>query len=156
MAHSNDARPQPSRAKHRALTLLMFASIAVSGCSIAIPIAGFGGSGDEDITGSITPADTKPFAPNLDSEDWRRAQAALATALDPQGNGERVAWDNPQSGRRGMVRPTGITSAEGNRLCRLFDGRTESKEGAYHVEGRACRNKAGEWSIDWSSNQKRG
>lgn len=154
MAYSHGARLQATLI--RSFAPLVLAAALVSGCSIAIPLPGLIGGDDEDITGSIAPADTRPFAPELDREDWRRARAALATALDPQGNGERVAWDNPQSGRHGDVRPAGLAAREEDRLCRLFEAQAAGREGSYRIEGRACRSKAGEWAIDWSSHQKQG
>ena len=39
----------------------------------------------------------------LGPEDLRRADGAMAVALDPQGNGAPVNWDNPQSGDQGLV-----------------------------------------------------
>jgi surface antigen len=56
----------------------------------------------EDATGALPKSS---LAGILDAEDWRRAKAALSTALDPQGNGSLVGWDNPDSGNKGSFTP---------------------------------------------------
>lgn len=70
-------------------------------------------------TGSI---DRKPlgFGADLGAEDWRRASAALAVALDPQGNGRPVKWDNPETTLRGSVNPTGLPYVSNDLVCRDF------------------------------------
>ena len=54
----------------------------------------------EDKAGAV---EKSSLASLLDAEDWRRAKAALSTALDPQGNGSLVGWDNPDSGNKGRL-----------------------------------------------------
>ena len=70
-------------------------------------------------TGSI---DKRPvgFGSDLGAEDWRRANAALAVALDPQGNGRPVKWDNPETALRGAVNPTGLPYVANDHICRDF------------------------------------
>ena len=50
-------------------------------------------------------ASPSPLSPELGEEDWRRAKAALAVALDPQGAGARVSWDNPDTDAEGRLHP---------------------------------------------------
>jgi surface antigen len=58
--------------------------------------------------GAITPAAAIPLSPHLNEEDWRRAKAALAVALDPQGPGTQVSWDNPDTAMKGSFTPTAL------------------------------------------------
>jgi surface antigen len=97
----------------------------------------------EDVTGSIARF-VSPLSEKLDPEDWRRALAALGTALDPQGNGEAVAWDNPQSGLKGAITPVGQAYPQEGRLCRAFLAEIGADE---TVQGTGCRDKRGEWAV---------
>lgn len=83
----------------------------------------------------------------LDPEDARRAMAALATALDPQGSGQKVNWDNPASGARGAFRPTGSPYPQEGRICRAFVADIEAGGETERLEGAACRDKTAEWSL---------
>ncbi|WP_232630763.1 RT0821/Lpp0805 family surface protein [Methylobacterium sp. Leaf118] len=71
------------------------------------------------VTGSIPKRPTS-FGRDLDDEDWRRAHGALSLALDPQGNGRPVKWDNPDTAMRGSVNPTGLPYVAGDEICRDF------------------------------------
>jgi len=98
-----------------------------------------------DVTGSIR----KPaldFAPGLEPEDTRRARAALATALDPQGSGERVDWDNPQTGARGVFTPVGQAYPSDGRVCRAFLAEIATSHNEERLQGTACRDKNAEWT----------
>ncbi len=55
-------------------------------------------------TGSIA-RPSLTFGADLNGEDWRRAQGALSLALDPQGNGRPVKWDNPDFGDAWLGQP---------------------------------------------------
>ena len=99
----------------------------------------------EDVTGTIP----KPsLASLLEPEDWRRAKAALATALDPQGNGSLVGWDNPESGNKGSFMPVGKAYPS---ECRDLPGlsRRARPQGATNSPSREplARIKEGEWTI---------
>ena len=91
-------------------------SLAFGGCSYQLPsLLG----GDDDATASIDrPA--RSLADTLDGEDWRRAHAALGVALDPQGNGAPVNWDNPRSGAKGTFTPVGGAYPSEDSVCRAF------------------------------------
>ena len=74
----------------------------MTGCAVATPILGACSMSfpmasmlpvSDDVTASNS---TIPFARLLDEEDRRREKAALATALDPQGDGRLMsARSNP-------------------------------------------------------------
>jgi 17 kDa outer membrane surface antigen len=108
-------------------------------------------------TGSITPRPPKevplppgqvsPFSPRLDEEDWRRARAAMVTALDPQGNGGHVLWDNGDSGNKGSFAPVGNPFLIKDEICRNFVAMVSLKEPDQWFQGSACRVTASEWAI---------
>ena len=124
---------------------LAFLAIAVSGCSMSMPIASLTSSAaNEDATGSI-PASS--LARLLDAEDWRRAKAALATALDPQGNDSLVGWDNPKSGNKGSFTPIGKAYPSDGKICRVFLSRIDRKGNEQSMKGTACSERDGEWTI---------
>lgn len=108
-----------------------------------MPIATLSAS-NEDVTGSIRPSALEQL---LDAEDWRRARAALSVALDPQGPGTEVGWDNPQSAGRGSFSPTGQPYPVDARICRAFRAELQRKAVARTMDGVACVDKGGEWAI---------
>lgn len=125
---------------------------------MAVPMTGpaMWGGVDHDTTGSIakpsarlavlTPQNLK-LSKMLDAEDSRRAMAALGTALDPQGSGQSVNWDNPASGARGAFRPAGSPYPLDGRICRAFVAGIEAGGEAERIEGVACRDKTAEWTL---------
>lgn len=98
------------------------------------------GPAPEDVTGSIPKPKpvVSPLSRHLDVEDWRRARAAMGTALDPQGNGATVAWDNPQSGRKGSFTPVAAPYPVEGQVCRAFVARIEAGD-REQMQGAACR-----------------
>lgn len=124
---------------------------ALSGCSIAIPVASSNSSAlwrgaPEDATGSIARPAPK-LSRHLDAEDMRRAMAAMGTALDPQGSGASVHWDNPQSGARGSFTPVGQAYPLDGKICRGFVADIEAGETDEKLKGAACREKSAEWAL---------
>ena len=73
-------RPRPARAP------------STGACSLSVPMASL--KPDDLATGTIDRS-AAMLSPALDREDWRRARAALAVTLDPQGNGERANLAEP-------------------------------------------------------------
>jgi surface antigen len=68
-----------------------------------------------------------------------RAKAALSTALDPQGSGSLVGWDNPDSGNKGSFTPVGKPFPVEAGVCRVFLAEVNRKG--------ACSDERGEWTI---------
>jgi surface antigen len=106
---------------------------------------------DSKPTGSI-PAPPKAAATAslpaaLDAEDRRRALGALAIALDPQGNGASVRWDNPVSRAHGQVTPLGYAYPANDLVCRAFSAQFDTAAGAESARGAACRDKTAQWTI---------
>jgi surface antigen len=116
-------------------------------CSLTMHLAAF--KEEPETTASIAnPA--AALDPALDQEDWRRAQAALSLAVDPQGSGQPVNWDNPSSKRRGSFMPAGDLVLSEGTVCRAFtativETRPQPKE--TRRTGRACRIGPSEWAL---------
>ncbi|AWN51665.1 RT0821/Lpp0805 family surface protein [Methylobacterium sp. 17Sr1-1] len=129
--------------------------LAIGGCSQ--PLIMFTPQADvappePESTGSIEPAAPRrdrdlSFGPDLSGEDWRRAKAALSVALDPQGNGQPVKWDNPDSGMRGMVNPTGLPFVKNDEICRGFLASVIGPGRNRFVRGTGCRPSGGAWEL---------
>ena len=113
-------------------------------CSTAIPLPSL--ISMDDVTGSI-PKPVSPISKDLDAEDWRRARAALAHALEPTGKGTPVDWENPKSGARGSVVATGDAYARDDRTCRAFAADVGGAAPLASVVGTGCLDKNGEWSV---------
>ncbi|MGA0597283.1 RT0821/Lpp0805 family surface protein [Enterovirga sp. CN4-39] len=118
----------------------------LAGCSFAIP--SLTAKAPEDVTGSITPAPAAlKLFPELGPEEVRRLRAALTVALDPQGNGKPVKWDNPESGMGGDITPSGAPFVEANEICRAFTASLESASVSKTAQGKACKVSADEWVL---------
>jgi surface antigen len=120
-------------------------ALSASACSYSFGLSGL----DEDepkSTGAIATRAVTHLSADLDEEDWRRAKAALAVALDPQGPGTQVSWDNPASTRKGTFTPTGAPFVKDDEICRDFSAHLSSPS-ASALQGTACRPSGGEWAI---------
>ena len=136
---------RPRRIAMRRTLLLSVLALSNGACSLSFPIGGF--TGEDGPTGSIN-RPTKVLSPDLDGEDWRRARAAMAVALDPQGNGAPVAWNNPQSGAKGSFVALAPPYLTNDRVCRAFNARLSIGPGAERrVAGSACRVSSGDWTL---------
>lgn len=137
-------------------TALLFAA-ASAGCSVSFPILGLSSKADDEVamtTSSTLPARpaTQPgalasFASELGPEDMRRADGAMALALDPQGNGAAVSWDNPQSAIKGSFTPVGGPFLRSDEVCRAFIASVQTQKSTGKVQGTACRPSGGEWVV---------
>lgn len=162
-------RAMSGRAKpylaHAPLAALLLFSISGGGCSITMPMMGLSYLEDEPAAARstsslaaplpIAPSATAPisaksppgFPRDLGPEDLRRAHGALALALDPQGNGKNVSWDNPQTGMKGQITPLGSPFLRADEICRDFMAATALQAGPLSHKGTACRPSGGEWAI---------
>jgi len=114
-------------------------------CSISMPIGSL--VEDQSATGSVKAAPASPLSADLGPEDWRRAKGALAIALDPQGNGSPVTWDNPETGMKGTFVPIGQPFVKTDEICRAFRAKVMGQTTAASLQGTACRPSGGEWAI---------
>ena len=117
----------------------------LAGCSMAFPISPLMSPGSKEDATRVVPKAS--LAGLLDAEDWRRAKAALSTALDPQGNGSLVGWDNPDSGNKGSFTPVGKPFPLETGICRVFLAEVDRKGDEHAIQGTACSDKRGEWTI---------
>lgn len=123
---------------------------ALAGCAIGPSFEGdASGAIDRQPTGTIAARPTAaPALPgSLDEEDRRRAMGALAIALDPQGNGAPVHWDNPQSKAHGQIAPVGYAFPNKSLVCRKFTAQVVTAKGAREASGSACRDKNADWTL---------
>ena len=97
----------------------------------------------DDVTGSN---ETVPFGRMLDEEDRRREKAALATALDPQGDGSTVHWENVKSAK-GSITAVGRAYPHDGKVCRAFLADLERDTVQRKAQGTACTVAAGDWIV---------
>ena len=131
-------------------------ALAEAGCSVSFPILGLSSKSEDEVmtTSAVLPArgSSKPGAlatlsSELGPEDLRRADGAMAVALDPQGNGAGVSWDNPQSGIKGAFTPVGGPFLRSDEICRAFIASVQLQSRTERLQGTACRPSGGEWTV---------
>ncbi len=128
-------------------------AIITSGCSLSFPIAGF--VADKGETGSIDRL-AALMSKDLDQEDWRRAKAAMAVALDPQGNGASVAWANTATGAKGSFAAAAAPYPQRDQICRAFTAHvTQGTRVDRDIDGSACRQGGGDWIVADAKERKR-
>lgn len=128
------------------LGLALLGALASGGCSISMPVAPLTAEA-ESTTGSVASSGGSPLSRDLGPEDWRRARAALGVALDPQGNGSSVSWDNPETALKGSFTPVGQPFVRSDEVCRAFLATINGQESAASLQGTACRPSGGDWAI---------
>ncbi|KRD96175.1 hypothetical protein ASE63_12230 [Bosea sp. Root381] len=130
--------------------------LASAGCSVSFPILGLSSKAEDEVatTSSVLPArgSSRPgalasLASELGPEDLRRADGAMAVALDPQGNGAAVSWDNPLTGVKGSFTPVGGPFLRTDEICRAFIANVQTQTKPAKLQGTACRPSGGEWSV---------
>ncbi len=129
------------------LALLLVLGLSASACSLTMHLASLGDDGDNTAPIPAMPALVPRLDPSLDDEDWRRAQLALSLAIDPQGPGLPVNWDNPLSKRKGSFAAAGNMIIAQDTICRPFDATLIQPGGKQsRHSGLACRLAPGEWA----------
>ncbi len=133
------------------------AGLGAGGCSITMPMLPLRTAAEPEpvmTTASIGPASPatarKPGAQlsdQLGPEDIRRANGAMALALDPQGNGSPVGWDNAESRSSGRFTPVGGPFLKEDEVCRAFLASFTTLMDKQALQGTACRPSGGEWAI---------
>ena len=137
----------------RPLAAAMLLGLISAGCSVSFPILSLSSKSEDEVaasamtTSAVLPARggdrAGPFASlasELGPEDMRRADGAMGVALDPQGNGAAVSWDNPQSGIKGSFIPV-------DEICRAFIASVQTQVRPVKLQGTACRPSGGEWAV---------
>ena len=128
-----------------ALGAVLFAGLTSGGCTISFPMMSLIPS--SETTGSIAQS-VSPLSPKLEGEDWRRAKAALNTALDPTGNGAPVNWSNPETATKGSFAPVGQAFVKNDELCRYFLAGLSFGSQEEWLQGAACRVGSEDWTIE--------
>jgi surface antigen len=138
------------------LLLAFGAGLASGGCSIVLPLSPLA-SAEEPAAGArasvmttgslVSRTDASPLSDHLGPEDIRRAHGAMALALDPQGNGAPVSWDNAESQAGGRFTPVGAPFLKDDEICRAFLSDLRTAMDKSRLQGSACRPSGGEWSI---------
>jgi len=118
-------------------------ALASAGCSMSFPILGLSSKAEDECAMTTSSV----LAPDVGPEDWRRAEGAMALALDPQGNGAPVSWDNAQSGMKGTFTPVGGPFLKEDEICRAFLASMALQSGPVRLQGTACRPSGGEWAV---------
>ena len=130
--------------------------LLAAGCSVSFPIIGLSSKSEDEVatTSSVLPSRASPgtgplatLASELGPEDMRRAERAMALALDPQGNGAAVNWDNPQSGMKGSFIPVGEPFVSSDEICRAFIANVQTQARPAKLQGTACRPSGGDWAV---------
>ena len=132
--------------------VIMGLALSSAGCSLTMHLASLQADPETTATATVQRA-ASPLDPSLDEEDWRRAQSALNLAVDPQGSGQPVNWDNPTTKRKGSFAPAGNLVLVENTVCRPFtatlvqagSGQAALRESRH--TGQACRVGPGEWAL---------
>ncbi len=120
-------------------------ALSTSACGMSLGLSALDEDGPK-ATGSIASKAALTLSSDLDEEDWRRAKAALAVALDPQGPGTHVSWDNPATTRKGTFTPLGAPFVKNDEICRAFTAHLSGPSQA-SLQGTACRPSGDEWAI---------
>lgn len=150
---SAENRSESKKVHIGCIALALVVSLGLGGCSWTFPSTSPSNSTqlgilEDDIqTGSISAPSTSPLLKDLSEEDWRRAKAAMAVALDPHGSTDRVVWDNPQTLARGTFTSSGAPFVKNDDICRNFKATVGGQDAVKSLEGTACRPSGGEWAI---------
>ena len=140
----------------RPLAAAVLLGLLSAGCSVSFPILGLSSKSEDEVA---TPSTILPvrggdhagalagLSSELGPEDMRRADGAMGVALDPQGNGAAVSWDNPQSGIKGSFIPVGGPFLRSDEICRAFIASVQTQSRPVKLQGTACRPSGGEWAV---------
>jgi surface antigen len=120
-------------------------ALSTSACGMSLGLSALDEDGPK-ATGAIASKSDITLSSDLDEEDWRRAKAALAVALDPQGPGTQVSWDNPATSRKGTFTPIGAPFVKNDEICRSFSAHL-SGPSVSALQGTACRPSGSEWTL---------
>ncbi len=147
MCLEGERRYRSDARRGEALRILAAGLIALttSACSLSYSFASLDIE-EPETTASITPKIATVLSADLNEEDWRRAKAALAVALDPQGAGTVVAWENPETTMKGSFTPSAPPFVKNDEICRAFTAQIAGPA-SHSLAGTACRPSGGEWAI---------
>jgi surface antigen len=140
------------------LSIIVGFGLFTAACSVTWPMFAFPGASATDPAMTTASIPAGPVAPisargqpslsdHLGPEDIRRATGAMALALDPQGNGSPVNWDNGESKSGGRFTPVGGPFLKDDEVCRAFLTQIATPMDKHALQGTACRPSGGVWNI---------
>jgi surface antigen len=83
----------------------------------------------------------------LDRSDRQAAYQALALALDELGDGVTLVWRRPARGLVGKIKPVSAFRDDKGRVCRHIFYSLSLGGYEKELEGNACREADGSWSL---------
>lgn len=87
------------------------------------------------------------YGPRLLGSDRYAYDRAVQQALADVPDGEMATWSNPDTGNRGMFRPTrSYVEAQGG-VCRQYRTTVAFRDGIESGNGIACRHPGGGWTL---------
>jgi len=84
---------------------------------------------------------------SLDRADQAQMQRNTQDGLEYGKTGASVAWNNPDSGNSGSIKPTQTYQKAGGQYCREFEQTVYVDGNEETATGRACRESDGTWKI---------
>jgi surface antigen len=84
----------------------------------------------------------------LDESDRALAVKALGLALNELGDGATLVWRRPERSLVGKIKPTAAFRDDEGRICRHVNYGITLGDYAKQVDGIACREIDGEWSLE--------
>ena len=84
----------------------------------------------------------------LDESDRKLAVKALGLALNELGDGATLVWRRPERALVGKIKPSAAFRDKEGRICRHVNYAITLGDYSKQVEGVACREIDGEWSLD--------
>ena len=101
--------------------------------------------------GGISPTPKPTLAElraRLDESDRALAVKALGLALNELGDGATLVWRRPERALVGKIKPSAAFRDNEGRICRHVNYAITLGDYAKQVEGVACREIDGEWSLE--------
>jgi surface antigen len=101
--------------------------------------------------GGISPTPKPTLAElraRLDETDRALAVKALGLALNELGDGATLVWRRPERSLVGKIKPSAAFRDKEGRICRHVNYAITLGDYAKQVEGVACRQIDGEWSLE--------
>ncbi len=74
-------------------------------------------------------------------------QSCMSQSLEHAEDGQKIVWDNPQSGARYQITPTRTIQVAENRYCREYTSTSIIGGKTQTTYGRACRQPDGTWEL---------
>jgi len=105
--------------------------------------------GAQATAGAIAPASSglDQLRARLDQSDRQAAYQALALALDELGDGATLIWKRPARGLEGRIKPVSAFRDDKGRVCRHIVYSLSLGGYEKEIEGNACRETDGSWSL---------